>query len=117
MKTIIVWYRNDLRIHDHPALATAAANADHVVPVFILNDRLLSGERASSNRNRFLLESLSDLKTSLQDLGSNLVIRHGEAEDELLKLAEEVGAEAVYYTADYTSYAIKRDRQVKKKLL
>jgi deoxyribodipyrimidine photo-lyase len=113
MKTIIVWYRNDLRIHDHPALATAATDADRVIPVFILNDDLLSGERASSNRNRFLLESLADLKQSLQDLGADLIIRHGEATDELNKLTQETNAEAIYYTADFSAYAIKRDKTLK----
>jgi deoxyribodipyrimidine photo-lyase len=113
MKTIIVWYRNDLRVHDHPALATAAQNADKVIPVFILNDDLLSGERASSNRNRFLLESLADLKQSLQALGADLIIRHGKAIDELDKLAQETGAEAIYYTADFSSYAITRDKTLK----
>ncbi len=113
MKTIIVWYRNDLRIHDHPALATAHHDADTVVPVFILNDHLLKGGHASSNRNRFLLESLADLKQSLQARGADLVIRRGDAGQELQQLAKETGAEAVYYTADFSGYAIKRDKIVK----
>jgi deoxyribodipyrimidine photo-lyase len=113
MRTIIVWFRNDLRVHDHPALATAVADAAHVIPVFILNDELLKSERASSNRNRFLLESLTDLKASLINLGADLVIRHGDAATELQKLVSETSAEAVYYTADYSAYAIQRDKSVK----
>jgi deoxyribodipyrimidine photo-lyase len=116
MKTIIVWYRNDLRIHDHPALATAALDADHVIPVFILNDDLLRSDRASSNRNRFLLQCLADLKNSLQGLGADLVIRHGDAVQELQKLIDETAAEAVYYSADFSAYAIKRDKTVKNAL-
>ena len=116
MKTIIVWYRNDLRIHDHPALATAVADATRVVPVFVLNDELLRGDRASSNRNRFLLESLTDLKHSLQKLGADLVIRHGNALDELQKLVDETGAETVFYTGDYSLYAARRDKHIKDSL-
>ena len=116
MKTIIVWYRNDLRVHDHPALTTASNDADQVIPVFILNDDLLTGERASSNRNRFLVESLNDLKQSLQSLGADLVIRHGDAVTELKKLAAETEAAAVYYTADFSAYAIKRDKTLKASL-
>lgn len=115
-RTIIVWFRNDLRIHDHPALATASTDADQVIPVFILNSDILKGDRASSNRNRFLLESLTDLKNSLHELGADLVIRNGLAADELTKLAIENNADAVYYTADYTPYAIKRDKAVKASL-
>ncbi|CAN5189537.1 deoxyribodipyrimidine photo-lyase [soil metagenome] len=113
MKTIIVWFRNDLRIHDHPALATACADADFVVPLFITNDTLLHGEHRSANRNRFLLESLKDLQQSLQDSGGDLVIRNGDAAEELVKLVKETNAEAIYYTADYTPFAIKRDKAAK----
>ena len=115
-KTIIVWYRNDLRMHDHPALAKAAHEAAHIIPVFIFNDTILKGRHAGSNRNRFLLESLDDLKSSLKKIGGDLVYRHGKAADELIKLAHEHKATEVYYTADYTSYAIARDRHVEQRL-
>ena len=110
MKTIIVWYRNDLRIHDHPALAQAIEDADQVIPVFILDDTLLFGDRSSSNRNRFLLECLDDLKQSLSDRGGNLYIRHGRAEEELQQLAKEANATTIYYTTEYNPYAINRDK-------
>ncbi len=112
MSTIIVWYRNDLRIHDHPALSKAAQDADHVVPLFILNKELLSGPTAGANRNRFLLECLKDLKQSLRAAGANLVIRDGDPADVLVALAQETNADAVYYTADYTPFAIQRDKAV-----
>ena len=113
MKTIIIWFRNDLRVHDHPALATAAAEADHVVPVFIFNEALINGKHASSNRNRFLLQSLEDLKASLIQAGADLVIRSGDAAAELQKLVKETSAEAIYYTADFTPFAITRDKAIK----
>lgn len=53
MKTIIVWYRNDLRVSDHPALA-AAADADQVIPVFIFDTALTEGGSSSSNLTRFI---------------------------------------------------------------
>ena len=110
---IIVWYRNDLRVHDHPALSMAAQNGDHVIPVFILNTALLAGDHASSNRNRFLLESLANLKSNLRTIGADLVIRDGEPSQELASLAADVKAVAVYYTADYTPYALGRDKAIK----
>lgn len=115
-KTIIVWFRADLRIHDHPALVTAIKNADQVVPVFILDKTALHGKFWSANRNRFLVECLEDLRKSLQHIGGDLVIRQGNAVDELQALAKEVNAEAVYYTADYTPYALQRDKQVEQRL-
>lgn len=113
MKTIIVWYRNDLRVHDHPALSAAASEADHVIPVFIFSKPLLHGRHGGSNRNRFLLESLEDLKASLKKRGADLIVRTGDAAHELTELAKSTNAEAVYYTADYGPHAIKRDKAVK----
>lgn len=113
MKTIIVWFRNDLRVHDHPALAHAVQDADQVIPLFIFNEKLLHGRHAGSNRNRFLIECLEDLKASLNKQGADLVIRKGDPDTELQKLIEETKSDAVYYTADYTPYAIKRDKRVK----
>jgi deoxyribodipyrimidine photo-lyase len=107
-KTIIVWFRNDLRVHDHPALA-AAARAGTILPVFILNEDLLHGSHSSPNRNRFLLESLADLQSSLQNLGSDLFILSGDPATTLKELAQKTGASAVYYSSDFTPYSVKRD--------
>lgn len=99
---IIVWYRNDLRMHDHPALAAAINEGDAVIPVFILNSELLSGKDAGSNRNRFLIESLKNLKSNLSNAGADLLVRDGDSAEILIKLAKETRAQAVYYTADYS---------------
>jgi deoxyribodipyrimidine photo-lyase len=50
-RTAIVWFRRDLRVHDHPALSAAHGEADRVVPVFVLDARLLdAGRFPSPNR-------------------------------------------------------------------
>lgn len=113
MRTIIVWYRNDLRLHDMPALQHALRDADRIVPVFILDTALLAGKRGSANRNRFLLESLADLRQSLRGCGGELYIRGGDPLETLAQLAAETDATAVYGSADYTGYAIRRDKRVK----
>ncbi len=115
--TLIVWFRNDLRVHDLPMLAAGVADADQIVPVFILDNELLKGERSSSNRNRFLIESLEDLRLSLQRRGGELFIRHGKPAEELIKLAKETGATKVYCSADYTPFARERDKKVSMELV
>lgn len=115
-KTILVWFRADLRIHDHPALWQAVNDADQIVPVFIADEKQLKNATASANRNRFLEECLADLRASLQKVGGDVVIRYGQAHDELLKLAKEVNASALYYTEDYTPYAKKRAAEVESRL-
>jgi deoxyribodipyrimidine photo-lyase len=110
--TAIVWFRRDLRVHDHPALRAALASHERVVTAFCLDDRLLHGRHASGPRTQFLLECLRDLDRSLRERGGGLVIRHGPPERELKKLAEESGAEAIHYTADVSPFATRRDARV-----
>ena len=74
METAIVVFTRDLRVHDNPALALACAQAERVVPVFVLDAALAT----SPNRTRFLLDSLADLREGLRERGGELVIRPGE---------------------------------------
>ena len=107
--TTLLWLRRDLRVHDHPVLEAARHGADHLVPVFCLDDRLLHGRHASGPRTQFLLECLTDLDRSLRKRGSALVVRHGAPETELPKLVAETNAQAVHFTADVSRFARDRD--------
>src|SRR5262245_50244636 len=107
--TALVWFRRDLRVHDHPPLREALADHARIVPVFVLDDRLLEGRFASGNRTRFLLECLRDLREALD---GNLVVAQGRPEEELPRLAREYGARAVYYAADHSPFARRRDDTV-----
>lgn len=106
--TALVWFRRDLRVHDHPALRAALERNDRIVPVFCFDDRLLHGRHASGPRTQFLLECLADLDASLRDRGGGLVVRHGFPERELVDLAREVGAGEVHFTSDVSPFARER---------
>jgi len=111
-----MWFRRDLRIHDLPALAEAAL-APTIVPCFVFDERLLTGGRfPSATRTAFMLGCLKELKTSLRDLGANLVIRHGRPEEVLPALAEETGAGSVHWTSDLSPFAKRRDAEVGRRL-
>jgi deoxyribodipyrimidine photo-lyase len=113
MQTAIVWFRRDLRVHDHPALSAAHRAADRVVPVFVLDPRLLNGGRfPSANRAWFLLAALRELRASLRARGGELFVRNGRPEQVLPALARETGAEAVYFASDVSPFAVARDRRV-----
>jgi deoxyribodipyrimidine photo-lyase len=109
----LVWFRRDLRVHDHPALCAALAGHEQIVPVFCLDDRLLHGRHASGPRTAFLLESLTDLDGQLAERGARLVIRHGPPERELPALAGETGATEVHLSADPSPYEATRGRRVR----
>jgi len=113
MRTALVWFRRDLRVHDHPALTAAHRAAERVVPVFVLDPRLLdAGRFPSANRAWFLLESLRELRKALRERGGDLFVRSGKPESVLPELAHAVGAEALYFASDVSPFAMARDRRV-----
>ncbi len=115
-RTAIIWFRRDLRLHDHLALRAALDSADAVVPLFCFDDGLLHGRHASGPRTQFLLESLTDLDAMLRERGSRLFVRHGPPQRELPALAAEVGAVAVHLSADVGPFARRRQQAVKSAL-
>lgn len=101
-KTILVWFRNDLRIHDNEILLEAVRKADKVLPVYCFDpyyfQKNASGFPKTGNlRARFLLEAVADLRKNLRSLQSELVIRIGNPAEVLPQLAQEYGVNEVYH--------------------
>jgi deoxyribodipyrimidine photo-lyase len=113
MDTAIVVFTRDLRLHDNPALHLACARARQVVPLFVL-DPAIAGPARSANRARFLAESLADLRASLRERGADLVLRRGDPAAEVIRLAAEVHATAVYLADDVSHYATARRRKLER---
>ncbi|HEY0936958.1 MAG TPA: deoxyribodipyrimidine photo-lyase, partial [Trebonia sp.] len=105
LRTAIVLFTRDLRVHDNPALDLACRLADRVVPLFVLDDGL---GFAVPNRARFLHQSLADLRDSLRERGGDLVVRHGDPVAETLRLAREVDADGLVIARDVSAYAQRR---------
>ena len=112
MTTALVWFRRDLRVHDHPALTAAVREHERVAAVFVVDEALLEGRAASQARAGFLAGCLRGLDDELRRRGAGLIVRAGRPEEELVRLARETGAEAVYWTSDVSPYARARDRRV-----
>ena len=101
-KTILVWFRNDLRVHDNEILLEATRKADKVLPVYCFDPYYFqptaSGlPKTGSFRSRFLLESVADLRKNLQALGSQLIIRIGNPSEIIPQLAEQYQVSEVYH--------------------
>jgi deoxyribodipyrimidine photo-lyase len=94
---ILVWFRQDLRLDDHPALHVAAASGRPVVPVYVLDDLTPAAWRMGGAARWWLDGSLRALSDSLGCLGSPLVLRRGEAIPTLLSLAQETGATEIVW--------------------
>jgi deoxyribodipyrimidine photo-lyase len=110
--TAIVWFRRDLRLHDHPALAAATAEHELVVPLFVVDESLVGGRFASPNRTWFMLESVRALGEGLADLGAPLVVRTGDPRTLVPELARQLGAADVYVSREHAPYGRERDRVV-----
>jgi deoxyribodipyrimidine photo-lyase len=108
MNTALVLFTRDLRVHDQAALAAAAREGEHVLPVFVFDDQLLRGRCSAPNRLAFLLDSLADLDRSLRERGARLVVRRGELVREAMRLARSSGAEAIFISEDVSAYARRR---------
>jgi deoxyribodipyrimidine photo-lyase len=116
METAIWWIRRDLRLSDNQALAAALSQAEVVVPVFILDPKLLASPYASQKRLAFLYEGLLTLDLDLVKRGSKIIVRNGDPVEVLLTLRKETEASAIYAEADVSPYARKRDARVMRAL-
>lgn len=91
----LVWFRQDLRLSDQPALVAAVAQGA-VIPVYILDDQS-PGDRKIGGASRWWLHhSLQALDESLSAFGSRLILRRGDALSELVKLVQETGAQRIH---------------------
>lgn len=106
MKKTIVWFRNDLRLHDNPALWEAAERGK-VIPLFI-HSHDVTGEAT----NWWLHWSVIDLQKSLSDKGLTLILKTGHALDVIQSLIDETKADAVFFNERYEETVKKVDREI-----
>ena len=106
----LVWFRNDLRTHDHEPLRRAIehSSAKHggepgsVFCLYCFDDRQWAKtnfgfSKTGDHRTRFLIESVNDLRNNLQRLGGELIVRQGRCEDVIDELIATLGITSVFY--------------------
>ena len=94
-KPIIVWFRQDLRLGDNPALAAAMAQGVPIIPLYILEE---GQEWPLGGASRWWLHhSLSALAKDIHHKGGMLILRHGQPLEVLLDVVTTTGAKAVYW--------------------
>ena len=109
----LVWFRQDLRLADQPALAAALRRGGPIVPVFIWAPAEEGAWIPGGATRWWLHASLYALGEDLETLGARLILRAGPSLDALRTLARETGAKAVYWNRRYEPSAIARDTTVK----
>eukprot|EP01120_Amphizonella_sp_Union-15-10_P005110 TRINITY_DN15850_c0_g1_i1.p1 TRINITY_DN15850_c0_g1~~TRINITY_DN15850_c0_g1_i1.p1 ORF type:complete len:540 (+),score=87.42 TRINITY_DN15850_c0_g1_i1:95-1714(+) len=105
----IIWFKTDLRLHDHEPIAKALQTTKgSVVPVYCFDPRhfrkthYFGFPRSSPQKTRFLVESVKDLRESFQKLGSDLTVRVGNPEDVIPKLIDELSQENISVEGVYS---------------
>ena len=106
MKPAILWFRNDLRLHDNPALAAALAGGGPVLPVYILDEQMGAANRW------WLHHSLSRLRADLAQRGATLLLRRGDPAGIIPALAAQTGASAVHAARSFEPALREADRAV-----
>ncbi|GAB3427714.1 DNA photolyase family protein [Massilia solisilvae] len=112
----LVWFRRDLRSFDHAALHRALAGSSSVYCAFVFDTDILAGLPRDDRRVHFIHASLRELDADLRRLGGTLIVRHGRAEEEIPRLAAELGVQTVFANHDYEPHAIARDDRVARTL-
>ncbi len=103
----IMWFRRDLRISDHPALLAAIESGDEIVPVFILDKKLI--DIAGSKRLAYLGQSLRSLDESLNN---SLHVMIGDHIEVLRELMARYNATSVHVSTEFEPYGAARDAKV-----
>ncbi|MET3128567.1 deoxyribodipyrimidine photo-lyase [Arcicella rosea] len=114
---ILLWFRNDLRVHDHEALFKASQKTAQVFPLYVLDPRIsqempMGFPKTGNLRTQFLVESLENLRKNLQSIGSNLIIRIGHPEEIIPQLAKELLIDEVFVSEEVTSEETDTDTSV-----
>nr|WP_324612787.1 deoxyribodipyrimidine photo-lyase [Henriciella litoralis] len=114
-KPVIVWFRNDLRLNDHAALAAAMERGGDIYPVYILEDG--ANLRARGGASKWWLDkSLKSLRSDISEKGGKLICRCGDARKIIPELVDEIGAGAVYWGRRYGKPEREIDSSIKSAL-
>jgi len=113
MKPSLLWFRQDLRLQDNPALLAAATRGAAVIPVYILDDAGDGAWPAGGAARWWLHHALAALDAALRERGSRLIIARGEAVEVLRDLVRATGAGALFWNRRYEPAVIARDAIIK----
>lgn len=115
MPGVIHRFTRDLRLDDHAALASAAANGE-VLPVLVIDRALQARISANSRRAAFYCAAVASLDAALRERGSRLIVRRGSPGQALRQIARALGAQTVTWSASFDSDGIRADQRLQSEL-
>lgn len=108
----IFWFRRDLRLEDNVALYHALQSKHPVIPIFIFDSDILNSLPENDARVGFIFDSLQNINTQLNAIGTSILIKFGTTTAVWESLFKKFTISEVFYNKDYEPYAIKRDLSI-----
>lgn len=108
IKKGIVWFRNDLRLHDNEALCDALSHAHEIIPIYIFDERTFLEKtrygfaKTGAFRAQFIIESVQNLRKNLRNRGSELIVRVGKPEEIITDIARKEKTSWIYCNRERT---------------
>ncbi|KAM1453764.1 hypothetical protein EV1_003396 [Malus domestica] len=117
-RAFIVWFRNDLHVHDNKCLNSANNESVSVLPVYCFDPRdygksFSRFDKTVPYRATFLVEEVADLRKNLQVRGFDLVVRIGKPETVFVELAKAIGADTIYAHREVSHDEVKEEKMIK----
>lgn len=106
---IVVIFRQDLRLHDHPALYQAVQDG-MILPIFVLEDGIGSASKYWIHKN------LHSLQQSFKEIGGNLYVSGYSLPETIIRVQKELKIDAIYYHRSYHPGHLLRDEEFKHEL-
>lgn len=121
MSNVLVWFKNDLRLHDNETLVKAIASGKKVLPVYCFDPKLyrnteLDFPKSDAVRFEFAKQCVENLRENLMNIGGNLMVAIGEPEQLLPELAERYHCESIYTEEEFATEELKILEDIKKRL-
>ncbi|KAJ7566034.1 hypothetical protein O6H91_02G085800 [Diphasiastrum complanatum] len=120
--TSLIWFRNDLRIHDNEALFRANTDSAFLIPIYCFDPRdfgksaSMGVDKTGPYRALFLIECVANLRENLRQRGSDLVLRIGKPEEEVVGMAKGAGASSVYAHQEVSHEEFEMEKTVQESL-
>ncbi|MEE9372182.1 MAG: DASH family cryptochrome [Saprospiraceae bacterium] len=107
-KKVILWFRQDLRVHDNEALRDALLSGSEILPLYIFDERIFNGtttfgfKKTGIFRAKFIIESVKNLRKNLEKIGLGLVVRIGKPEVVIYNFAKELKTSWIFCNRERT---------------
>ncbi len=116
MKTILFWFRRDLRTSDNIGLSRAREDSDKLLTIFVADPTHSEWPHRNGDRLQFKLDAVDHLRGTVREAGGELLIRRNSPEEVIPRVAERESVNAVYWNRTYEPYELNRDDDVRTQL-